>query len=262
MDPPKTLISCICLVALGVVAGFQFTARLLVLRTETSGSGLLVFEGLLDENWELRQQLAALKLVLVAEQHAPRSSASNVDTAGIVLDYTLHHQGTVGCRPLCRPEQHSMLFAGRWHEAGSEQAQEQAGPPCCPDELIRPGELSDAENGACGYTSNPCSVKPPTPDYIWGSPAPCAVITWSAKQFCRVLGARTILVVGDSTFRQAFRALYNMVVHGHGGCEAHLFYAGSDTLNGWEFGWNRGAHWLQSMLQLVPDVVVMGGAAQ
>ena len=76
-----------------------------------------------------------------------------------------------------------------------------------------------------------------------------------------MLGARTILVVGDSTFNQAFRALYNIIVHDQGGCEARLFFGGSDTLNHQEFGWNRGVHWLQLMLEVVPDVVVMGGAA-
>ena len=286
MDLSRTATLVSCLVALGMIAGFQITTRLLRIENDAAVPGQL--EGLLDDNRELRQQLASLKLVLATGQHGHRwSNASssvnrNVDTAGIALDYTLHHQGIVGCRPLCRPEHHNMLFAGRWHEAGGEHA----GPPCCPEEVPQPGEVSAAEFEACGFgvgaealdrlggvgngTTNrpydppgmPCLANPPIPDFIWGSPTHCAVIAWSAKQFCRVLGARTLLMIGDSTFYQAYTALRNTVVHGQGGCEAHIFLARADTLNNWAFGWNRGAHWLQSMLDVVPDIVVMGGAAQ
>ena len=133
--------------------------------TSATAAGCSTDAALLDENRELRRQIAALTRVAgidsdsASTQQQPTSKSTTLglhtpsNTAGVVLDYTKHHQGVPGCRPLCRPEYHTMLFAGRWQTVGpgGEHDDYTGRPPCCPDYIPKQGELSDAEHEACGF---------------------------------------------------------------------------------------------------------------
>ena len=53
---------------------------------------------------------------------------------------------------------------------------------------------------------------------------------WDASDFCRLLGRRTLVVVGDSTFRVIFEVLVNTIAATGGDCYKQVAYKLSDLL--------------------------------
>jgi len=98
-------------------------------------------------------------------------------------------------------------------------------------------------------------------------PDHCRLLPWSAEDFCRVLGNRTVLFLGDSTVGQAATTLINRIHfgswnEGSTGCQTQITYQLSDTLVGRHFGINdRGMEWKEAVRKYVPDVLVLGAAA-
>ena len=81
--------------------------------------------------------------------------------------------------------------------------------------------------------------------YRW-VPSRCRLREFDAAAFCRLLGSRRILFVGDSTMQQTANAVMGQVVWDLGrlnstaGCESQLFFGLSDTLVQ-TAGWRHGA---------------------
>ena len=98
--------------------------------------------------------------------------------------------------------------------------------------------------------------------YKW-VPHECRLIEWDAKDFCRVLGNRTLLVLGDSTVSQSASVLMNYIHFGFWeyptlGCQSQVKFAISDTLVGVSLGVdNRGAEWKYLVRHYRPDIVLL-----
>jgi hypothetical protein len=94
--------------------------------------------------------------------------------------------------------------------------------------------------------------------YYW-MPLHCTLPTWNAKDFCRLLGTRRILTVGDSTFRQSSMTLASMIYAGQGGCADQIYFnASEDLIN------KKILHSLFDVLNespCVPDIVLTGSGA-
>jgi hypothetical protein len=65
--------------------------------------------------------------------------------------------------------------------------------------------------------------------YYW-KPDMCTLPRWNAKDFCRLISNRTVLVLGDSTGTQTFATLVNMITSGHGGCATQIRFDWSTDL--------------------------------
>lgn len=87
-----------------------------------------------------------------------------------------------------------------------------------------------------------------------------ALVGWNASDFCRILGNRTIAVIGDSTMRQSARVLTDMV--SPAGCDKQIYFLMADTLvfEGMG-GLNRGAYWTTHVKKRHPDIVVISAGA-
>ena len=89
-------------------------------------------------------------------------------------------------------------------------------------------------------------------------PERCQLVAWDARDFCRRLGDRTLLFIGDSTMGQATSTLASYIFLGRGGCQAQVKYAQSDTLIHELLGnFNRGKYWTRSVDDFKPDIVVV-----
>jgi hypothetical protein len=76
--------------------------------------------------------------------------------------------------------------------------------------------------------------------HIW-TPHTCRLIEWDAHSFCKHLGTRDMVFIGDSTMYQTVATVTNMLVAANATCIQQISYALSDTLVGREFGvYNRG----------------------
>ena len=79
--------------------------------------------------------------------------------------------------------------------------------------------LSDKRSSQCGDDCCSCDrqgktrfVPAPRELYQW-KPATCQLMQWDADLFCELLGARTLLLVGDSTMQQSASTLMSMVIN-------------------------------------------------
>ena len=96
----------------------------------------------------------------------------------------------------------------------------------------------------------------------WESAPGCSLRRWSAKSFCRTLGARKLLFLGDSVMQQLAAVAMNAVAWDDGICAHQLVFGASDTLINARMGAsNRGEHWLRWVDAVAPDVVVLGATA-
>ena len=78
---------------------------------------------------------------------------------------------------------------------------------------------------------------------------------FNADDACRLLGNRTVLVLGDSTMAQASSALHNAFLPG--GCQQNIINVLSDTLVKRSLGhMNRGPHWTTAVDRVGPDIVI------
>ena len=93
--------------------------------------------------------------------------------------------------------------------------------------------------------------------YEWQSPS---LKPWNPETFCKDLGRRTILLIGDSTMRQTAATLMN-AVHLYG-CQTQIRMVYSDTLISQPVGaQNRGRHWLTAVNDYQPDIVIVTAGA-
>eukprot|EP01040_Poterioochromonas_malhamensis_P001732 gene1732-1838_t len=97
--------------------------------------------------------------------------------------------------------------------------------------------------------------------YYW-HPRNCTLPRWSAERFCRLLGERRLLFIGDSTNRQTSTTLMSMIVAGGGNCSDHIYSSRSDNL----VSKANGSKSLRQIVQeysttFVPDVVIMSAGA-
>lgn len=97
------------------------------------------------------------------------------------------------------------------------------------------------------YSENPnaTSYFPPAMNYTY-KPALCELAVWDEVQFCKVLGDRRVLMVGDSTMFQTAESLRSMLYQGRArasnytidSCFNQIDYFGSDNVvhyNGEDF---------------------------
>jgi hypothetical protein len=100
--------------------------------------------------------------------------------------------------------------------------------------------------------------------YIW-TPHTCRLSEWDAHSFCKHLGTRDMVFVGDSTMYQTAVTVTNMLVAANATCTDQVVYALSDTLVGREFGlYNRGRT-MSDIVQQLRDkdnsiIVISAGA--
>jgi hypothetical protein len=100
--------------------------------------------------------------------------------------------------------------------------------------------------------------------YRW-FPDKCRLVEWDARDFCSLLGQRTLLVVGDSTGSQAASVLMNYIHWGFWeaspdgpGCQRQVIFANSDTLVGQKLGGgNRGGNWKDLVRHFDPDIILL-----
>jgi len=87
-----------------------------------------------------------------------------------------------------------------------------------------------------GYSSKssvplPVDFTLPAEDYEW-VPNECVLPQWNTEAFCRLLGGRRILIVGDSTMQQTAASLYSMLLYNNASseCLGGIFFEMSDFL--------------------------------
>jgi hypothetical protein len=91
--------------------------------------------------------------------------------------------------------------------------------------------------------------------YEW-VPDNCTLAPWDAKDFCRVLGNRTIFLTGDSTMHQTATTLMSMIHHNNGTCAHQVKYGLSHYLI---IGGGANIQWTYYLLnhKPLPDIVIM-----
>lgn len=95
--------------------------------------------------------------------------------------------------------------------------------------------------------------------YHW-EPKTCSLLAWNAELFCKLLGNRRILLVGDSTMGQSATVLMNAV--STSGCHANISFASGDTLIGENLGLlNRGKRWTEYVKDLQPNITILTAGA-
>ena len=178
---------------------------------------------------------------------------------------------------------------GRWRALSPEQRDRwrQRTPPCCSWDSASYADKNCArdvgslvraafETGSGRFFSaapralvpvggNGCACnasREPLLSMQWESAPGCSLRRWSAKSFCRALGARRLLFLGDSVMQQLAAVAMNAVAWDDGGCSHQLVFGASDTLINARMGAsNRGEHWLRWVDAVAPDVVVLGATA-
>jgi hypothetical protein len=101
--------------------------------------------------------------------------------------------------------------------------------------------------------------------YYW-KPDKCDLPRWNAKDFCRLLSNRALLVLGDSTGMQSFGTLANMITSGQGDCADQIHYDWSTDLkmNGARNCYICGSHDIYNSVKnqtVSPDIVfILSGA--
>jgi len=84
-----------------------------------------------------------------------------------------------------------------------------------------------------------------------GEPLP-----FDAHSVCEKLGARKVLFIGDSAMQQTASTLMNALFPA--GCQTQLFYRSGDTLVNIKYAkYNRGDYWVNSTLEVQPDIVIL-----
>ena len=103
--------------------------------------------------------------------------------------------------------------------------------------------------------------------YAW-RPTSCELPSWDAQLFCKALGNRSLLIVGDSTAVQLASTLGSMVVHSasgrpqHVACGRRVALAQSDTLLGECLGgYNRGTTLARLVQHYQPNLVLISVGA-
>ena len=100
--------------------------------------------------------------------------------------------------------------------------------------------------------------------YEW-TPLECSLPAWDAAAFCKALGNRTMLWIGDSTGGQLAAGVHNYVSWSGGGCAHQFTHEISDTLNGNDYGvLNRGKRWVDHVKSTTPrrpDIVIVNAGA-
>jgi hypothetical protein len=154
------------------------------------------------------------------------------------------------------------LTAGSWRE------QDMPDPPGCRKNTNANGNNAGGNNGGVWALADgsECSCAEPKSDYHW-KPERCKVVPWSAKGFCKMLGLRTIMFIGDSTMLQTADVVYSSIAEGKGGCEQNILTGLSDTLIGsggfGSFGHKvLGEEWTSYINESRPDIVVLGAGAK
>ncbi len=114
--------------------------------------------------------------------------------------------------------------------------------------------------------SHGCECEDFGPDKYEYVPSNCSLQPWDGHEFCRLLGARKILLIGDSIMEQIATTLMNRISLDFwgqdGGCQKQLTMAVSDRLLGRTAGddprrRNRGKPWTSYVRDLRPDLVVL-----
>jgi hypothetical protein len=100
--------------------------------------------------------------------------------------------------------------------------------------------------------------------YIW-TPHSCRISDWGAHSFCRHLGSRSMVFIGDSTMYQTAVTVTNVLVAANATCIQQISYALSDTLVGKELGlFNRGKS-MSEIVQTLQDtnssIIVLSAGA-
>ena len=130
---------------------------------------------------------------------------------------------------------------------------------------IRPGSLlSMGGHGCeCGATHR---------DLYSFVPSRCIMHQWNASEFCRMLGPRHVLLIGDSMMQQTAAVLFNAVALGSlrgapatpGTCQGQLHFGRSDTLVGRKTvagAKHRGPRWTEHVRRLRPDLAVVSAGS-
>ena len=102
-----------------------------------------------------------------------------------------------------------------------------------------------------------CCKKPPD-QAVW-VPQTCALLEWDPHGFCKTLGSRRLLVIGDSTMTQTAVALMNALAFS---CWTQVTYGISDLLtNETGKGVGRGSTWHKLVKLHNPDIVLLSAGA-
>lgn len=133
----------------------------------------------------------------------------------------------------------------------------------------RPVNMTPAYMQSGGYSSK-CDIRDHTifevaerERYYW-QPNNCTLAAWDAVDFCRLLGNRRILLVGDSTMGQAAATLQNMVLASKAAkCAPQISFGRSDFLS---FGFKGQNGFFNYVEQLnlgstANDIVILGAGA-
>jgi hypothetical protein len=127
--------------------------------------------------------------------------------------------------------------------------------------------VSDVYQGRSDFLAhsggNGCSCSPQVISDIlrkeW-RPSHCKMIEWNAEGFCKTLGNRKMLFIGDSLMEQASSHTMNAVFTA--GCQTQMFMGLSDTLIKKPLGnYNRGLYWKDLVALVNADIVVMNAWA-
>lgn len=81
--------------------------------------------------------------------------------------------------------------------------------------------------GGCG-----CACQANTHLFEYVEPHECKLVPWNASEFCRALGGRKMIFVGDSIQQQQFYTVHEQVRRDNGPCAEDIMFEHSDNLDG------------------------------
>ncbi|CAN0424525.1 unnamed protein product, partial [Phaeothamnion confervicola] len=123
------------------------------------------------------------------------------------------------------------------------------------------GYYRGSNHGSLAFMgSNGCTCSNTT---LWTAnwePAGCELLKWDAEAFCRILGGRSLLLIGDSTQEQTASTLMNIA---RPFCADKISFEYGDTAIGEYLGGpcNRGRPWNASVVLRSPDIVLLNAGA-
>jgi hypothetical protein len=122
------------------------------------------------------------------------------------------------------------------------------------------GAAAAVLNRPLGLTKVRTRLNKTPPDvnrHIW-RPRTCQLLAFDAKSFCKLLGGRRVVLIGDSTMGQTAATIMNAILHAKEACHVNIYFAKSDTLIGKNMGrLNRGYAWQKWVDITKAEIVVI-----
>ena len=231
-----------------IVSSASTSAKGYQLHTQDKSNRLAAVKSTQTEELSLVNFTTKFKTIMNQWETVPRSSKGKAKNVDITIDGRAVN--------LCKSQ---FVMPGKWTKLVDSRKKKESSFHCC----SRPRQMNDtaldlvhcgppedydtslkiriSHHGSKEFNmadESGCSCQDTIiDDYDWTPLAGCSIIDWDAELFCKSLGNKTLMMVGDSTMRQSAAMLmsliathYRMQGRSSVSCSDQLFYGSSDVL--------------------------------